>query len=68
MYYVSKILKIGGSFAAIIPARLARSKFLQKGDLIIITEKGETLELRAMNDIIDNASKIDKGGHNVIDR
>ncbi len=68
MHYVKKIFKIGGSLAVGIPRIFIDNQTFAEGDIVLFEEKGRIIEITNMQDIIDNADKINKGGHNVIDR
>ena len=68
MWCVTNIIKIGGSLAVIIPAIVIEKTGLKKKDRVIVRNNENIVEIYRIPATEDNAAKIDKGGHNVIDR
>ena len=68
MKYVKMVFKVGGSLAVGLPRKLLDEMGIKEKDLLLLKGDGNQINITNIDNILDNRGKVDKGGHNVIDR
>lgn len=65
MKLVSKIMKVGGSYAVIIPRKILEEMDLVKGNPVLLQMSEKKLIIQDLNAILDKTNNNYKGGHYV---